>query len=130
MIVVDASAAIAVLLRQEGTRALAYRLLSPRANVHAPHLLDLEIAQVLRRYLRIGDLNDRRAQRAMRWYRDLEIFRHAHAPLLGRVWTLRHNLTAYDAVYVALAEALPATLLTQDTRLAAASGHRAAIELV
>ena len=87
------------------------------------------VAQVLRRYERTGGLSTTRGAGALRDLEDLAIERYPHRPLLPRVWELRANLTAYDAVYVALAEALEATLLTGDARLARAP-HRARVELL
>jgi predicted nucleic acid-binding protein len=106
------------------------RLLDPEESLHAPHLLDLEVAQVIRRYWRAGELTSRRAEEVLTDYRDLRIERHSHEPFLRRIWELRENLTAYDAAYVALAEGLGAPLVTRDARLAAAPGNHALIELV
>jgi predicted nucleic acid-binding protein len=130
VIVVDASAALEVLLRTPAARAVEQRLFDPQETLHAPHLLDVEVAQVIRRYAANGEINDERGGAVLA---DLAVFplhRYPHDVLLPRVWELRNNLTAYDAVYVALAEALEAPLITRDRRLANAAGHRAAIELV
>jgi predicted nucleic acid-binding protein len=93
-------------------------------------LIDIEVAQVLRRFLRRGDINPERGRVALQNLADLPLVRYPHERLLPRVWELRNNLTAYDAVYVALAEVLDAPLLTRDRRIAAAPGIRARIELV
>jgi predicted nucleic acid-binding protein len=130
VIVVDASVVLDVLLRTEHGVSLADRILSPEASLHAPHLLDIEVAQVLRRYERRGEISQERGRQALEDLADLPVKRYAHDALLPRIWQLRGNLTAYDAAYVALAEALPATLLTGDARLAAAPGHQANIEHV
>ena len=130
MIVVDASALIEVLLRTRSAPAVEQRLFVPDLTLHAPHLIDIETAQVLRRYALGGEIDDARGRAALEDLADFPIRRYPHDFLLPRVWELRHNLTAYDAVYVALAEALDATLLTRDRRLAGASGHRARVELV
>ena len=130
MIVVDASALLEVLLRTPAAPKLEGRLFDPRETLHTPHLLDLEVASVLRRYAANGDIDGKRGSAALA---DLAVFplhRYPHDVLLPRVWELRSNLTAYDAVYVALAEALGAPLVTRDRRLANAAGHRATIELV
>jgi predicted nucleic acid-binding protein len=130
MIVVDASALLEVLLCTPDAGAVERRLFDPRETLHTPHLLDVEVAQVIRRYAANGVIDGKRGGAALD---DLAIFplhRYPHDLLLPRVWQLRNNLTAYDAVYVALAEALAAPLLTRDRRLAAAAGHRAIIELV
>lgn len=130
MIVIDASAMLEVLLATPAAPAVYQRLLAKGETVHAPHLLDLEILQVLRRYCAIGELADERAEQAITDYLDFPVTRYPHDSLVPRIWELRHNTTAYDAAYVALAEALSAPLVTRDRRLAAASGHRAVIELV
>jgi len=98
--------------------------------LHAPHLLDIEVTQVVRRYAASGAIPVRRAHTAIVDLLNLQIRRYPHDLLLERVWALRHNLTAYDAGYVALAEALDATLLTRDRRLARAAGRDAKVELV
>lgn len=130
MIVLDASALVELLLGTKRGRSIADRIADPGAGLHAPHLADVEIAQVLRRYVREGDLEADSAAAALEDLRSLDIERHAHEPLLDRVWALRENLTAYDAVYVALAEALDTTLLTCDARLARAPGISRRVELV
>lgn len=130
MIVVDASLVLDVLLRASAVPHLTRRLLAKRESLHAPHVLDLEIAQVVRRYWSAGELGDERGAQALDDLADLPIHRYPHDLLLPRIWELRANLTAYDAAYVALAEALGAPLLTRDARLAAAPGHEARIEVV
>lgn len=130
MIVVDASAVLEGLLRPAAARVILDRLLDPRETLHAPHLIDLEVAQVIRRYCAGGDLDGEAGGRALERFSALRIRLYPHGPLLRRVWALRHNLTAYDAAYVALAERLDAPLVTRDRRLAAASGHRARVEVV
>jgi predicted nucleic acid-binding protein len=130
MIVVDASALLAVLLRTPDASALEERLLDPQESLHAPHLIDVEVAQVLRRYAARQELDEERGRIAFETLADFPLRRYSHGLLLPRVWELRNNLTAYDAVYVALAEALDAPLLTRDQRLASAAGHLARIELV
>lgn len=130
MIVLDASAAVELVLGSGRGVAVAARLRDPSLTLHAPHLLDLEVAQVLRRGELEGWLTRRRAVEALTDYRDLDVIRYPHQALLARVWELRHNVTAYDAAYLALAEALEAPILSCDARLAAAPGHRARVELV
>ncbi len=129
MIVLDASAAIDWLLQTSAGERIERRIFSQNESLHAPHLLDLEVGQVLRRLVREGALSGRRADQAIEDLLDLRITRYAHFILLPRVWQLRHNLSAYDAAYVVLAEKLGARLLTRDRRLASASGHAAPIEL-
>ena len=97
MIVLDASAALELLLRAATHERLVHRLLESGELLAAPHLLDLEIAQVLRRFAAAGELSDARAREALDDYAGLRIARYPHDPLLGRIWQLRHNCTAYDA---------------------------------
>jgi predicted nucleic acid-binding protein len=130
MIVTDASALLEVLLRTPAAAAVEERLFDPGQTLHAPHLIDIEVAQVLRRYAASGQIEPGRCRDAVTDLSDFPLHRYPHDVLVPRVWELRHNLTAYDAVYVALAEALDALLLTRDRRLAAAPGHRAQIDLV
>ena len=130
MIVIDASALLEVLLRTPSAQAVETRLFDePRQTLHAPHLIDVEVAQVLRRYATMGEINDQRGTEALSDLADFPIRRYPHDFLLTRVWTLRNNFTAYDAVYVALAEALNARLLTRDQRLAAAVRRHVGIGL-
>ena len=119
-----------VLLRSPGAAAIEERLFSPGQRLHAPHLLDLEVAQVMRRRVALEQIGPKSAAMALGILADLPIHRHPHQFLLGRVWELRHNFSAYDAVYVALAELLDEPLITHDKRLANAAGHQARIELV
>jgi predicted nucleic acid-binding protein len=130
VIVIDASAVLEALLRMPAAGAVEARLFDPLETLHAPHLLDVEVAHVLRRYAAIGEIDGERGRTALADLADLPLRRYPHDFLLPRVWELRSNLTAYDAIYVALAEALDAPLLTRDKRLAASSGHRARVELV
>jgi predicted nucleic acid-binding protein len=130
MIVVDASVLLEVLLRTPAAGALDARLFARRQTLHAPHLLDLEVAQVLRRYLRAGSLEAQRGAQALEDLADLPLTRYPHDIFLARIWELRDQATAYDAAYLALAEALEAPLLTRDGRLARSRGHRAEVELV
>ena len=118
MMVLDASALVELLLGSVRGQAVASRISEPSLSLHVPHLADVEVAQALRRYVRDGQLDAREAGAALEDLRSLDLERHGHEPLLDRVWALRQNLTAYDAVYVALAEALEAKLLTCDGRLA------------
>jgi len=99
-------------------------------SLHAPHLLDVEVAQVLRRYVRDKTITAQRGEEALNDLNDLSLNRYPHDFLIPRVWELRATLTAYDAVYVALAELLDAPLLTCDRRIASAPDHHANIELI
>jgi len=130
MIVVDASVLVEVLLRMPGADAIAPRLFDSRQSLHAPHLIDIEIAQVVRRFALSGELDERRGREALADLSDLPLRRYPHDVLLPRIWDLRNNLTGHDAAYVALAEALDAPLLTRDQRLARAAGHDARVELL
>ncbi len=130
MIVVDASALLEVLLRTSSAKAVEDRLFAPRETLHAPHLLDIEVAHVVRRYAAGGEIDGARGRLALADLADFALHRYPHDFLLPRIWDLRSNFTAYDAAYVALAEALDAPLLTRDRRLAAAAGHHAQIELL
>lgn len=130
MMVVDASVLLEVLLRTPAAEEVEVRLFGPGQTLHAPHLLDIEVAQVVRRYAMNGDIDGERGRVVLADLADLPLHRYPHDFLLPRVWELRNNLTAYDAVYVALAEALDAPLLTRDRRLANAVGHHARVELV
>lgn len=130
MIVVDASALLEVLLRTPAAEAVEDRLFAVGQTHHAPHLLDVEVAHVIRRYAAKGEIDAERGRLALADLADFPLRRYPHDFLLPRIWDLRNNLTAYDAAYVALAEVLDTPLLTRDSRLAAAAGHRARIELV
>jgi len=130
VIVLDASAAIEWLLQSPAGIKIEKRLFSSSESLHAPHLLDVEVAQVLRRYVREKIIGAQRGQEALDDLADLPLSRYPHDFLIPRVWELRATLTAYDAVYVALAEALDAPLLTCDGKIASASGHSADVEVV
>jgi predicted nucleic acid-binding protein len=129
MIVLDASAAVDWLLQTSAGQHIEKRIYSHNESLHAPHLLDLEVTQVLRRLALQAVISAHRADEAFRDLLDLRISRYPHLVLLPRIWQLRHNFSAYDAAYIVLAEKLGAVLVTRDGRLASASGHAAAIEL-
>ena len=128
--VLDASGAVEFVLNTAAGKRLAARLADESEDVHVPHLIDLEIAQVLRRYVHIGTLTERAGTLALGRWRDLDAERYSHEPFLARIWELRDNLTAYDAVYVALAEALSTVLVTGDRKLVGSPRIRATIELM
>ena len=130
MIVVDASAMIEILLVTPAALGVEDRLFAPETTLHAPHVLDLEVAQVLRRYVATGEVETTRASEALADLTALGVRRYPHNLFLPRIWELRQNATAYDAAYLALAEELDAPLLTCDRRLARAPGHSAEIELL
>ncbi len=125
MIVVDASAAVSALLNDGQAR----RLLAVES-VHVPHLVDAEVVSVLRRQAAAGLLASKNARQALDVWRNLGLIRYAAAPLLERVWELRASVTAYDAMYVALAENLDCALVTADSRLSRANGPQCAITVV
>jgi predicted nucleic acid-binding protein len=127
VIVVDASV-VAPALVDDTAHGDAVRQRLRGERLAAPEIVDLEVVSVLRR-LRSRGLPERRAQQALDDLRQLPLARAGHRPLLSRCWQLRDSLTPYDAAYVALAEALTATLLTGDSRLAHASGIRCPVEL-
>jgi predicted nucleic acid-binding protein len=129
VIILDASAAVDWLLQTSAGQHIEKRIYSRNESLHAPHLLDIEVAQVLRRLEREGTISARRADEAIRDLADLRVTRYPHFVLLPWIWQHRHNLSAYDAAYVALAEKLGAPLVTRDSRLASAPGHTIAIEL-
>lgn len=130
MIVIDAPAEIAVLLNigaeVEGIRE---RISRPGETLHVPHLFEIEVLYALRSLNLRGTVSSERAQLALSRLRDTQLTRYPHMYLIERIWALRENLTAYDAGYVALAEALDAPLVTMDARLAQAPGIRATVEV-
>lgn len=128
MLVVDTSAALAALAARPSDEELIARL-SGDGDLHAPHLIDVELVHSLRRLVRTGAISHDRAEEIRTDYADLAITRYAHHPLVDRMWALRHNLTAYDAAFVALSEALGVPLVTCDARVATAPGHKAVVEL-
>lgn len=121
MIVLDASAAIDWLLQSAAGQRIESRIYSRGESLHAPHLLDLEVAQVLRRMVREAVVSAVRADQAIQDLLDLRVTRYPHNLFLPHIWRLRNNLSAYDAAYVVLAQELGATLVTRDSRLASAS---------
>jgi predicted nucleic acid-binding protein len=130
VIVADASALLEFLLQTSLGARVEARLFREDDDLHAPHLVDVEITQGLRRLVRSGEVSSGRAEDAIVDLADLELHRHPHLDLLGRAWKLRDNMSAYDAMYVALAEALEAPMVTCDGPLAKAPGHRARIEVI
>lgn len=130
MIVIDASA-LAELVVGGTPRAaqLAARIAGPSESLHAPHLIDLEVTSVLHCLVARRQVSSALATRAVGDLLALDITRYPQDVLVPRIWQLRGNLTAYDAAYIALAEALRAPLVTCDRLLAAAPGNRAQVEL-
>ncbi|MFZ5617032.1 MAG: type II toxin-antitoxin system VapC family toxin [Pseudomonadota bacterium] len=130
MIVLDASVLLELLTGSPTGTLVAERLEARRAQLHAPHLIDLEVAQVLRRFAVAGEFTRERGRAALDDLADFPIHRHRHGVLLPRIWELRDSLTAYDAAYVALAELLDAPLLTRDRKIQRAAVSEAVIELI
>jgi predicted nucleic acid-binding protein len=129
VIVLDASAAIDWLLQTVVGRKIESRIYAHGESLHAPHLLDIEVTQVLRRLVRRKTISSQRADQGIRDLLDLRIARYPHFLFLPHVWRLRDNFSAYDAVYVALTAKLGATLITRDARLASACAASATAEL-
>jgi len=130
VIVVDASALLEFLLQTPLGSRVEARLFRDRDELHSPHLADVEVTQGLRRLVRTGEVSPGRAAEAIADLADLDLHRHPHLDLLTRAWTLRDKVTAYDAMYIALAEALDASIVTCDAPLAKAPGHRARIDVI
>ena len=125
MIVVDASAALTSLLNDGAARTAV-----GRDRLHAPHLIDSEVASGLRRRVRAGQLSPAEGWNALDALRRLGMTRYPAFILADRIWELRENLSAYDATYVALAEALGCSLLTADTRISQAPRIRCSVTVV
>jgi predicted nucleic acid-binding protein len=130
LIIIDASAVVELLLHTDIGVRVGDRALNHTERLGAPHLLDLEVAQVLRRLAQLRELTPDRLLQALDDYRALHIERSEHFSLLPRIWELRGSLTAYDAAYVALAEAMDSPLLTCDAKLLRAHGHYATVEVI
>jgi len=128
VLVVDSSAVLEALAARDPAPGLVERL-ADDGDLHAPHLIDTEVLHALRRLVRRGQLSGERAHDCRTDFAELTLVRYPHEPLNDRVWELRENLTAYDATFVALAEALDTPLITCDARLAAAPGDHAHVEL-
>ncbi len=131
MIVLDASVVVDMLLQDDpNVDGIWEELLGDPEGAAAPHLLDAEVAQVLRRYVLRGEISAHRADGALDDLAALPIVRHEHTVLLKRAFALRDNVTIYDALYLSLAEALDARLLTRDGALAALPGVRARVRVI
>lgn len=129
MIVIDASAMLEFLLSAPASAAIGNLISAAGEALHAPCLMNVEVVQTLRRFGMAKSLGPALSRRAFEEYLDMRVERHPHDVLLPRIWELRHNLTAYDAAYVALAEALDAPLVTCDRAMSLAKGHRANVLL-
>jgi predicted nucleic acid-binding protein len=128
MIVLDASAAVDWLLQTAVGRRIENRIYSRGESLHAPHLLDLEVAQFLRRLVRETTVSAQRADQAIQDLLDLRLTRYPHSVFLPKIWRLRHNLSSYDAAYAVLTEELGATLLTRDAAFASVPSLKGKIE--
>jgi predicted nucleic acid-binding protein len=128
VLVVDTSAVLEALAARNPEPGLIERL-AEDGDLHGPHLIDTEMLHALRRMSMNGEISGERAEDARSDFAELALIRYPHQPLNDRVWALRRNVTAYDATFIALAEALAAPLVTCDARLASTPGHNARIEL-
>lgn len=128
MNVIDASALVELLIRSQRAEVVLDELRNGPLAI--PHLADVEVTSALRRLTMSGSVSEESARDAVQSLRTLPLVRFDHHPLLERIWALRHCVSAYDATYVALAEALEGTLLTADKPLASSSGHRAKMRLL
>jgi predicted nucleic acid-binding protein len=128
LIVADTSAILAVLSADPPDPKLRQRL-ADDGDLHVPHLLDVEFLHALRRLVASGALTEERATAVRADFADLTLTRYPHHPLADRMWELRHNLSAYDATFITLSEALDVPLVTCDARMAEAPGHRALVEV-
>jgi predicted nucleic acid-binding protein len=127
MLVADASLVVDLLVDGGERSAWAEDRVSAAGRLHAPHVLDLEVAAALRNLVLRREISERSAAGSLRTFSELPVRRYPAAPLLERIWQLRHRFTPYDAAYVALAEALAIPLATTDDRVARAGGHGAEI---
>jgi predicted nucleic acid-binding protein len=130
VVVVDASVIAPALSVDEHVLADRLRARLERERLVAPALIDLEVASAWRGQVRAGRLSAQRADAALTDLAELPLQRAPNGPLMRRIWELRDNLSAYDASYVALAEALDTILLTGDERLARAPGIQCEVELL
>lgn len=129
MAVVDASVLVPLLAGGDGVEWVERQLSAEetRRSLWAPHLIDAEVGHALRRLVVAGKLEDKRAAAALGDLATMHLRRVAHTDLLTRVWQLRHNLSFYDGLYVALAELLETPLITLDGRLARGAAEAAGI---
>ncbi len=127
MIVLDASIVVELLINGASADSLRRDLAARSDSFLVPHLLDVEVASALRSLVAGRRIDSHRGEELLAELRALPADRYSHIPLLGRIWELRHNFTAYDATYIALAEATNAVLYTRDEKLC--HGHRARVTL-
>ena len=129
MLVIDASAALELLMTTRSGFAVEEHVLESGEPLAAPHLIDVEVLHVIRKFHRTGVLTRRRSEQAIDDFGDLPITRYGHELLRSNMWRMRDNLTAYDAAYIALAELLDAPIVTCDGKLARSSGHDVSVHL-
>lgn len=129
MLVIDASAALELLMTTGSGFAVEEHVLESGEPLAAPHLIDIEVLHVIRRFHRTGVLTRQRSEQAIDDFGDLPITRYGHEILRSNMWRMRDNLTAYDAAYIALAELLDAPIVTCDGKLARSSGHDVSVHL-
>jgi len=130
LIVLDASAALDLILPSPLSQRIRPALFHHEGEVRSPHLIDLEVLSGLRRQLALREIDIHLARRAREDFEDLQIQRYPHQPFQNRIWELRNNLSPYDAAYVVLAESLDCQVLSTDARLAASPGMKSRIFLV
>jgi len=129
LIVLDASAAVDLLLRLGAVARIEARLLQFGETLHVPYIFDVEVLEAFRRRALRRELTGHRAGEALEDFAALDVIRYPHLPLVERIWALRSNVSVFDAAYLALAEALDAPVVTADARLARSPGHRTRVEL-
>lgn len=130
MIVLDASAVVEWLLGRPRAAQVTDQVLDPQQSLHAPHLIQIEVAHAVRRIVTSAEIGSSRGAEALVDLADLDVQLHDHSPLLPMIWHLRGRVSAYDAAYVALAMALDAPLLTGDRRLARTVADRVEVRLL
>jgi predicted nucleic acid-binding protein len=133
MLVVDASALAELLLRRPAGEAVAAAVRDHDFDLHAPHLIDVEVLSAVRRVVAAGDASAARGADAVTDLLDLPLQRYPHMFLVPRIWELRQNFSAYDSTYVALAEVVAedgASLLTADRRFARATSAHTDVPVV
>jgi predicted nucleic acid-binding protein len=127
MIVLDASVVVELLTNGALADSIRNELAGRDDSFVVPHLIDVEVMSALRRLAASQQIDSHRAQQFIAGLADLPAERYPHTPLVGRIWELRHNFTAYDGAYIALAEATGSVLYTCDANLT--RGHRARVVL-
>jgi predicted nucleic acid-binding protein len=127
VIVLDASVVVELLTNGRLADALRRDLVTRDESFIVPHLLDVEVASAFRKLAAAQRIDSYRTEQLLAGLATLPAERYAHTSLLSRIWELRHNFSAYDATYIALAEATGSTLFTSDTKLS--EGHRAQVKV-